>query len=191
MSKYSQEVHETKRKELLQKSFDLLAARGLENTGMRDLCKACGFATNNSLYYYFGNKDNLIVECIAYGMEKVEREFLQRAIVNSVDLKKFFEETPKLAEKFSKDMSILYQVALSPKYREKIMPMIRQFPQRYDYYAELIAENINCNVAELKPLLYLYITVTIDKMLINSTDFNDVEYDYIYEQVLKICNQKK
>ena len=33
MSKYSQENHEARKKELLRKCFEVLAAQGLENTG--------------------------------------------------------------------------------------------------------------------------------------------------------------
>ena len=51
---------------------------GLENTGMQKLADACN-VTKAGLIYYFGSKDNLVVEATAYCMAKVEDDFMAKA----------------------------------------------------------------------------------------------------------------
>ena len=54
------------------------AKNGLENTGLKMLAEACG-VTNGSLLYYFGSKDNIIIESTAHCMAKVEDDFMAKA----------------------------------------------------------------------------------------------------------------
>ena len=42
------------------------------------LAEACG-VTNGALLYYFGSKDNIIIEATAHCMAKVEDDFMARA----------------------------------------------------------------------------------------------------------------
>lgn len=65
-----------RRIELLKICFDTFCESGLENTGMKKLADACGI-TNGALIYYFGSKDNLVIESTAYCMAKVEDDLWQ------------------------------------------------------------------------------------------------------------------
>ena len=67
-----------RRAEYLETCFETFCKNGLENTSMQVLADACGTATAN-LVYYFGTKDNLIIEVTAHGMAKVEDDFMAQA----------------------------------------------------------------------------------------------------------------
>ncbi|MGI5895282.1 MAG: TetR/AcrR family transcriptional regulator, partial [Candidatus Merdivicinus sp.] len=62
--------NEERAKELLEICFNVFCENGLENTGMQKLADACK-VTKAGLIYYFGSKDNLVVEATAYCMAKV------------------------------------------------------------------------------------------------------------------------
>ena len=65
--------------------FEVFCKNGLENTGLKMLAEACG-VTNGSLLYYFGSKDNIIIESTAHCMAKVEDDFMARAPQNFADI---------------------------------------------------------------------------------------------------------
>ena len=87
-----------RRTEFLEICFDTFCAYGLENTGMKKLSEACG-VTNGTLVYYFGSKDNLIVEATAYRMAKVEDDFMERAPTSFEDIGRFLREMPYITAK--------------------------------------------------------------------------------------------
>lgn len=71
--------------EFLNTCFDTFCQYGLENTSMFQLSQACG-VTNGTLIYYFGNKDNIVIESTAYCMAKVEDDFMAKAPKNFEDI---------------------------------------------------------------------------------------------------------
>ena len=77
-----------RRTELLEICFDTFCETGLESTGMKRLAEACG-VTNGTLVYYFGSKDNLVVEATAHCMAKVEDDFMAEAPVDFKDIQRF------------------------------------------------------------------------------------------------------
>ena len=70
--------NEERAKELLEICFNVFFENGLENTGMQKLADACK-VIKADLIYYFGRKDNLMVESTAYCMVKVEDDFMTKA----------------------------------------------------------------------------------------------------------------
>ena len=53
-----------RRTEFLETCFDTFCKSGLENTSLQKLAESCG-VTNGALLYYFGSKDNLVIEATA------------------------------------------------------------------------------------------------------------------------------
>ena len=70
--------HNDRKKEIMEKCFDCYAENGLTGTGIKTLAKECG-CTSGTLYVYFKNLDELIVESTAYCMAKVEEDFMSRS----------------------------------------------------------------------------------------------------------------
>jgi AcrR family transcriptional regulator len=189
MNRRSQIAHKQREKELLEKCFDLLAEKGLENTGMRDLCKACELSTNNSLYHYFGNKDNIVVEAASFGLERMEKAFFAVAIDETLGLEDFFHMVPGLVEKYQDDMSLAYQVAVSPRYRNRMVSYLGNLSERYDGYVEKISEKVDCNPDELRPLVYLFASVTARFMLFRDKKISKVQFDYVYRQFMNVIEK--
>ena len=107
-----------RKKEFLEKCFDVCCRNGLENTTLLMLSQACG-VTNATLLYYFETKDNIIIEATAYCMAKVEDEFMERAPEDYGDIERFLDEMPYItANLHGEKYRFMYQVYASPKFRE-------------------------------------------------------------------------
>lgn len=64
--------HEKYRRDLLDRSFDLFAERGVSSVSMREIADALGVSTG-TLYHYFPDKDTLFVQLV---QNKNERDAL-------------------------------------------------------------------------------------------------------------------
>lgn len=85
---------------------------------MQILSQVCG-VTNAALVYYFGSKDNIIIEATAQGMEKVKDDFMAKAPDSFADIERFLREIPYITAKLhDPKYRFMYQVYASPKYRE-------------------------------------------------------------------------
>ena len=76
--KTTEQQHNERKREIMEKCFECYAENGLTGTGIKALADACG-CTKANLYSYFKNLDELIIESTAYCMEKVEDDFMERA----------------------------------------------------------------------------------------------------------------
>ncbi len=59
----------SRKEEILKKISDLFARKGYEKTSIRDIAAHLGM-TNAGLYYYFKNKQEMLVDIMNYGMEE-------------------------------------------------------------------------------------------------------------------------
>ena len=95
--KTTEQQHNARKREMMEKCFDCYAENGLTGTGIKALADACG-CTKANLYSYFKNLDELIIESTAYCMEKVEDDFMEMAPT----------DPKKARQKISPDVSDLY-----------------------------------------------------------------------------------
>ena len=91
--KTTEQQHNERKAELMEKCFECYAENGLTGTGIKALAEACG-CTKANLYSYFKNLDELIIESTAYCMEKVEDNFMEKAPTDPKDVVRFVKEVP-------------------------------------------------------------------------------------------------
>ena len=140
--------NENRRTEFLELCFDTFCEYGLENTSLKMLADACG-VTNAALIYYFGSKDNIIIESTAHCMAKVEDDFMARAPKDFADIERFLREMPHLTAKLhGSKYRFMYQVYASPKYREHGKEFFRGVNVRYHRYAQLLSGKLGLPVVE-------------------------------------------
>lgn len=73
----------------LERIFPFLVQRGLENVSIRELCKGTGIV-QGSLYYWFGDKTNIVCEATEYGLKKVTKEIFEYVLANAGGLRGLF-----------------------------------------------------------------------------------------------------
>ena len=88
----------------MEKCFDCYAESGLAAVGVKAIATACGFNVA-SLYQYFENLDDLIIQSTEHCMSKVEDDFMAKAPTDVEDLWPFIDEIPYwTAKKARKDI---------------------------------------------------------------------------------------
>ena len=102
----TEEQHNARKREMMEKCFECYAENGLTGTGIKALAAACGCTTGN-LYSYFSSVDELIIESTAYCMEKVEDDFMEMAPTDPKDVVRFVKEVPYwTAKKHGKNIAL-------------------------------------------------------------------------------------
>ena len=163
--------NQERRTELLERCFDTLCEHGLENTGLKMLADACGI-TNATMLYYFGSKDNIIINATAHCMAKVEDDFMAKAPTSFDDIERFLREMPYLTAKLhGAKYRFIYQVYASPKYREYGKEFFSGVKIRYQKYAEQLSEKLGMPADYIKGMIYLFVRACVHYAL-----FEDEEY---------------
>lgn len=76
--KTTEQQHNERKQELMEKCFECYAENGLTGTGIKALAEACG-CTKANLYSYFKNLTSLLLSSTAYCMTKVEDDFNEKS----------------------------------------------------------------------------------------------------------------
>ena len=177
---FNEEAHEARKEELMKKCYECFAENGLSSTGIRTLGKSCG-CNPSTLYLYFKDLDDLIIQSTEYCMSKVEDEFMGRAPKNVRDLEKFIKETPYwTAEEHGKKYRLMYQVYTHPKYREYGKKFFEGVNKRYTEYAKQLSEKIKIPSDTLTSLIFIFVRACVHYAL-----FEDEFYLQSQLKVLK------
>lgn len=168
-----------RRAEYLETCFETFCKNGLENTSMQVLADACGTATAN-LVYYFGTKDNLIIEVTAHGMAKVEDDFMAQAPTSFRDIERFLREMPYLTAKLhGAKYRFMYQVYASPKYREHGKAFFNGVNVRYRKYAEQLSGKLGLPADLIQGMTYLFVRACVHFALFEDEDYLQLQLNAI------------
>ena len=145
----------------LETCFEVFCKNGLENTSLKMLAEACG-VTNGNLLYYFGSKDNIVIESTAHCMAKVENDFMARAPRSFEDIERFLREMPYItAQLHGEKYRFMYQVYASPRYREHGIEFFRGVNVRYHQYAELLSSKLGMPVDFIQGMIYVFVRACV------------------------------
>ena len=163
----------------LETCFDVFCKNGLENTSLKMLADACG-VTNGNLLYYFGSKDNLVIEATAYGMAKVEDDFMEQAPTSFADIERFLREMPHLTAKLhGAKYRFMYQVYASPKYREHGKAFFNGVNVRYRKYAEQLSGKLGLPADLIQGMTYLFVRACVHFALFEDEDYLQLQLNAI------------
>lgn len=181
-------TYQIDRESILQRTFSFLVNNGLENVTIRELCKGTGLA-QGTLYYWFGDKMNIICESAEYGFLNVADKIFEYVFNNMNDMRKFFSECLGEIIKYKKELRFIYQMAASPVFGERIRASGKEFDVVYNKYAEKLAEVLGCDEETLLPLVYMFISTVLDYVIWEGGKNSRIQLEYIYslvsEKILK------
>ena len=163
----------------LETCFEVFCENGLENTGLKMLAEACG-VTNGSLLYYFGSKDNIIIESTAHCMAKVEDDFMAKAPTSFEDIARFLQEMPYLTAKLhGAKYRFMYQVYASPKYRKYGREFFKGVNVRYHRYAELLSGKLGMPADFIQGMIYVFVRACVHYALFEDEEYLKLQMDAI------------
>lgn len=168
-----------RRTAFLETCFDTFCEHGLENTSMKMLADACGVA-NGNLVYYFGTKDNIIIEATAHCMAKVEDDFMSQAPTSFADIERFLREMPYLTAKLhGAKYRFMYQVYASPKYRKYGKEFFKGVNIRYHNYAELLSGKLGMPTDFIQGMTYLFVRACVHYALFEDENYLQLQLNAI------------
>lgn len=151
------EAYEIKKRNIMVKCFDCYAEYGLGSVGIKGLAKACGISSG-SLYFYFDNLDDLIIQSAEYCMSRVEEDFMAKAPADLSDLWSFIEEIPYwTAREHGKKYRLMYQIYTHPKYIEYGKKFFEGVDKRYTEYAKQLEGKLGIPYQKLTGLIYILV----------------------------------
>lgn len=157
----NEEARRAKQIEIMEKCFDCYAENGLNAVGVKAISEACG-CNVASLYQYFENLDDLIIQSTEYCMSKVEDDFMAKAPTDVEDLWRFIDEIPYwTAKKHGKKYRLMYQVYTHPKYREYGKKFFEGVNERYTEYAKSLEPKLGIPYQKLTPLIFILIRACV------------------------------
>ena len=159
--KTTEQQHNARKREMMEKCFDCYAENGLTGTGIKALADACG-CTKANLYSYFKNLDELIIESTAYCMEKVEDDFMEMAPTDPKDVVRFVKEIPYWTAK---------------KHGKKFFEGVNE---RYTEYAKRLEPKIGIPYTVITPLIFIFVRACVHYAM-----FEDEYYLQTQMEVLK------
>ena len=176
----NEEARRAKKIEIMEKCFDCYVENGLTVVGVKAIADACG-CNVASLYQYFDNLDDLIIQSTEYCMSKVEDEFMAKAPTDAEDLWRFIDEIPYwTAKNHGRKYRLMYQVYTHPKYREYGQKFFAGVDERYTEYAKSLEGKIGIPCEKITPLIFILIRACVHYAL-----FEDEFYMKSQIEVLK------
>ena len=157
----NEEVYREKKEQIMEACFNCYADNGLHGTGIAALAKACGIS-KAAFYNYFNDVDELLIQSVAYCMEKVEDDFMEKAPTDPQDIERFLREVPYWTkEKHGKKYRLMYQVYTHPKYIEYGKKFYEGVNRRYTDYAKELEPKIGIPYTTIVPLIFIFVRACV------------------------------
>ena len=183
MRTVNEQARREKRIDIMEKCFDCYAEHGLTEVGVKTIAEACG-CNVASLYQYFENLDDIIVQSNEYCMSKVEEDFMAKAPTDVEDLWRFIDEIPYwTAKKHGKKYRLMYQVYTHPKYREYGKKFFAGVDKRYTDYAKSLEEKLGIPYEKLTPLIFILIRACVHYALFEDEFYLNAQIDILKESL--------
>ena len=186
----NEEEFRRKKNELMEKCYACYAEHGLGTVGIKGLAEACG-CTSASLYTYFDDLDDLIVQSTAYCMSKVEDDFMARAPADIEDVWRFIDEIPYwTAKKHGKKYRLMYQVYTHPKYFSHGKDSFEGVNRRYSEYAAVLEGKIGIPKDIITPLIFILIRASVHYALFEDEFYLQAQLGVLKKGIALYLSQK-
>ncbi|MDD7157774.1 MAG: TetR/AcrR family transcriptional regulator [Firmicutes bacterium] len=157
----NQQEYTDKKRRIMTACFECYAQKGLHGTGISALAQAAD-VSQATLYTYFADIDQLIVQSTEYCMSQVENEFMEKAPVDAADVERFLLEVPYwTAREHGAKYRLMYQVYTHPKYIEYGKRYFEGVNRRYFEYACLLEPKIGLPKEVITPLIFIFVRACV------------------------------
>ena len=156
-------------REVIQICLDHFIENGLDSS-TRSLSAALKLQ-NAGLYYYFESKDDAVLACAEAAALRLEDALLASALRDLNNPERMFKNLQKNADSMTSTMHFFVSVCVHDRYKEKMKPALMRLDERYEHYADVIAERLQCKKEEIAPYVYMVITAVANYMIFEEDVF--------------------
>ncbi len=166
-----------KKKEIISTCLETFVREGLIEISMRDLGKSLSMDPAG-FYYYFKNRDELVIACAEEAKQRIEEELFGIALQNIDNPEMLSRKLTERAVEMRPLMCFFVSVCTSKRYKEAIQPSLHRLSQRYIQYIEMFAEKLNAKAEIIAPHVYTVINTMLSFMLFGQSNFNAPQLEF-------------
>jgi len=164
--------------EFLEPSFNYLVQNGLENTSVRDLCKAMGISSG-SIYYWFEDKDDIYISTVKYGIKKVAGKLFDALFEKADNIESFFNTFLDEVDKYKLEFRLIFQVTTSPVYGDRMRETAEDFKNVYAKYILHFSEITGHTVEIITNVIYMLIALLVDYIIWEDRPTSEMQLKFI------------
>ena len=146
-----------KKRKIIDSCRKAFSEGGIEATSISKLCKAAK-VNPKVMYDYFPSKEEIVLACTSRSFEMISDIVVRDIKNNDGDI---IENIDKLIDdcySVREGIRFLYQVVVSPNYREKIQKLVMPLHQIYDDCKETLSEKFGVSIEEIEPIFHLIVS---------------------------------
>lgn len=169
----------TKKEFIIEKCFECFVQNGIESATTREFCAAAGI-NSNTLYYYFGSKNDILVECVNYGYTQLESalfEALKEFDKSSFDI---FPRLIQIGLDYAPQMRFLNQAVSSPTYEKHRDDQFKKVSAFYDRLGEELSQRFECPHELIRDHIHEIMTLMSYFSLWGSQDMAAIQFNRIF-----------
>ena len=167
-------------KEFLEPSFQYLVKNGLENTSVRDLCKAMGISYG-SIYYWFEGKDDIYTSVVEYGIGKVATKLFNALFEKAHDPELFFNTFLNDIDNYIEELRLVFQFATSIEYGKVLRKKTEEFKDVYQKYIEELSAISGVSPEDMAPIIYMLISILVDYVVWQDRPVSEMQLKFLYK----------
>ena len=179
-----------KKKEVVSKCLDTFIRQGLSETSVRDLSRALNLQAGG-IYYYFKDRDDVVAACAEEAAIRLEEQLIGSALKNISDPEKMLRKLYSGCDEMASTMKFFASVCALSRYEKSVAPVLERLSKRYDYYAEIFADRLGCELDEVRPYLFMVITTMSDYMIFGGKSYVEPQLRVFGKKLGELLEKKK
>lgn len=163
------EREEIKKNVILEQCFNCIVNHGIEKTSIRAFSEATGM-TASSLYYWFRDKDEIVLDSTEYGIKVIANVFFEHAMEHIFKIHEVSHVLQEIAKQYQSYLKTIFQIVASPQYGDKITQLSKNITVLYDTYAKKMVSQLDLSYSNARTIVDLFISSIMDCTLWNEWD---------------------
>lgn len=156
--------NQNRKKEIIDECLNSFIEKGLYKTTTNDLGNALNMKSS-ALYYYFHNKDEIVVACAEEAAIRMEDVLLLPVLGCLGDGESYKSVIREHMEQSVPMMKFFTQVCTTNEYREAMQPVLDRMKQRHHEYAVEFSGQLGCKPEDVMPYLSACVAVVANYMI--------------------------
>ena len=176
-----------KKQTIIRATWEYLLKTGLANASIGDLCRETKLS-QSSLYYWFGNKEDIWISAGKYGISKVVDALFSFTLSHTRDIRGYFDTLLDEVEKYKYELRLAIQITTSPVFGERMREKSKDFRNLYEVYANELIDIFGCSYEQAEVFIYSIIAFVIDYALWDDGDKTQMLLENLFGRIMDFLN---
>ena len=152
---------ESKKNEILEKTWNYLLRTGIYDASIGELCKEEKIS-QSSLYYWFKNKDDIWISAGKYGLQNVVESMFSHTLAHTSDMENYFKNLLDNVDPYKHDLRLAIQLTTSPVFGERMRLKAKDFYSIYENFGAKLLEIFDASPESVEIFIYTVLMAIVD-----------------------------